>query len=231
MLLILIKQDLLMIKKKDKKKIEINFQFKEKECSLQDYKSVALAWLKSQAVFRDTLIKLEEKDLLSHDLAWKLYKDFKIADIDYKLKKLRLLELTSNTNESDSHLQTPTFHIPAGKTILPSFSKDSLKEKIVQLAKHQDQPNFKFEALIKTTNDPDDEKYRYAIYYSELIEYRNYKQLEREEKNYQQQQRNLGHDLSAYSTSISQIRNKMANQLEILRETYRSDNEMKISRG
>ncbi|MHA2102881.1 MAG: hypothetical protein ACW981_05600 [Candidatus Hodarchaeales archaeon] len=227
-----------MTRKIQKKKIEIDFQFKEKNCSLQDYKSVALAWLKSQAVFRDTLKKLEDQDLLSHELAWRLYKDFRTADIDYKLKKLRLLELTSDVNDSDPPSQNPTLQIPAGKTILPSFTKDALKEKIVQLAKHQDQPNFKFEALIKTTNGllnhpdlTDDEKYRYAIYYSELIEYRNYKQLEREEKNYQQQQRNLEHDLYAYSTSISQIRNKMANQLEKYRETYRSDNETKISRG
>ncbi|MHA1991712.1 MAG: hypothetical protein ACW98A_12155 [Candidatus Hodarchaeales archaeon] len=97
-----------MTRKIQKKKIEIDFQFKEKNCSLQDYKSVALAWLKSQAVFRDTLKKLEDQDLLSHELAWRLYKDFRTADIDYKLKKLRLLELTSDVNDSDPPSQNPT---------------------------------------------------------------------------------------------------------------------------
>jgi hypothetical protein len=225
------------MKKIEKGIIEINIQFKEKNCSRQDYRSIASAWLKSQALFRDSLKQLEDQERLSHNLAWKLYKVFNTSDIDYKLKKLQLLERVSNPKDSNVVSQTPTSGIPASKTILPSFTKNALKEKIIELAKHQEQPNYNYDALIKSTSEllnhpdlTDNEKYRYSIYYSELIEYRNYKLFEKEKINQSQHLQPLNQDLSTYSTSISQIRNKMTSQLQKLRETYNIDDQWKISR-
>ncbi|MHA2100120.1 MAG: hypothetical protein ACW99A_15705 [Candidatus Kariarchaeaceae archaeon] len=225
-----------MRKKTDIGTIDINIRFKE-NCTRNDYRSVASAWLKSQTVFRDTLKELEEQEQLSHNLAWKLYRVFKTSQLDYKLKKLQLLELATNEKDTEIKTQTTTPQIPAGKTILPSFTKASLKEKIIQLAKYQEQPNYKYEPLIKCTSEllshpdlTDDERYRYSIYYSELVEYRNYKLYEKEKNSKIQQVETTYQNGSNFSTSISLLRNQMANQLQKLRETYSIDDKWNVSK-
>ncbi|MHA1990815.1 MAG: hypothetical protein ACW98A_07600 [Candidatus Hodarchaeales archaeon] len=245
-----------------KRTIDINIRFKEKNLSPQDYKAVTLAWLKSQAVFRDTLKQLEDKKIISLDLLMNIIKKFNLSSIDEKLEELRSTEVASSdpsrpspssSRKSRPHSTSPSMS-DSLTPISPSpstspFSKDALKDYIVKLAKQQDQPNYNYDELLNATgellNHPDitsDEKDRYQIYYQELNEYVNIKNVEKQEispissqSQLQSQMQSLSHFPSSSpsqqqpsnmvypenrSTSISQVRYEMAQKLKQLREIY-----------
>ena len=172
-----------MLKSVDKKTININFRFKEKNRSSQDYKAVMLAWLKGLTVFRETLQQLNSKDFISSDLFSKIVNKFDLSALEDNLEELRLIET------SITHSEPTVDSIPVDSLTLVaprSLSKDELKEKIVDLAKIQYQPDFDFDLLVAAThallNHSDitgDEKSRYEIYFQELKEYREYLKLER----------------------------------------------------
>ena len=172
-----------MSKSVDKKTIDLNFRFKEKNHSSQDFKAVMLAWFKGLTVFRETLVQLDHKDLLSSDLFYKIVSKFDLDSLEDNIESLRSLQTPP------VHLQPTAQDIPADSLTLiapKSLTKDELKNKIVDLAKIQDQPDFDFDLLITAThtllNHSDitsDERSRYEIYYQELHEYKEYILLER----------------------------------------------------
>jgi hypothetical protein len=176
----------------DKQTININFKFKEKNRSPQDYKAVMLALFKGLSVFRDTLKQLDSKELISSDLMVKLTDKFDLFNLEDRIDDLRILK-TSAPPKTSSPIAVPQNSPPSslpttGLTLIrpKSLSKDELKDKIVELARIQNEPEFDFDLLVTATrellNHSDvtvDEKSRYEIYFNEVVEYRNYKMMER----------------------------------------------------
>lgn len=187
-----------MLKNAEKLTIDINLKFKEKNRSSRDYKAVMLAWFKGLSVFRDTLKQLDSKALISSDLLIKLTDKFDLFYLDYQIEDLRKLKVSSPVKEDKAvtFADLPPSNSSSVVEVSPSdsltlvrprsLSKDELKEKIVELAGIQDQPDFNFDLLVTATrellNHPDvtaDEKSRYEVYFNEVVEYRNYKKMEK----------------------------------------------------